>query len=60
VFICSVEDVNIDITTRLNRQLNRLVEDLGFEKGSFDMIVSSPPDPASSMRSARLLQFFSY
>ena len=42
VFIYSVEDVNIDITTRLNRQLNRLVEELGFEKGSFDMIVSSP------------------
>ena len=42
VFIYSVEDVNIDITTRLNRQLNRLVEDLGFEKGSFEMIVSSP------------------
>ena len=42
VFIYSVEDVNIDITTRLNKQLNRLVEDLGFEKGSFDMIVSSP------------------
>jgi len=42
VFIYSVDDVNIDITTRLNRQLNRLIEDLGFEKGSFDMIVSSP------------------
>ena len=42
VFIYSVEDVNIDITTRLNKQLNRLIEDLGFEKGSFDMIVSSP------------------
>ena len=42
VFIYSVEDVNIEITTRLNKQLNRLVEDLGFEKGSFDMIVSSP------------------
>ena len=42
VFIYSVEEVNIDITTRLNRQLNRLVEDLGFEKGSYDMIVSSP------------------
>ena len=42
VFIYSVEDVNIDTTTRLNKQLNRLVEDLGFEKGSFDMIVSSP------------------
>ena len=35
-------DINIDITTRLNKQLNRLLEDLGFEKGSFDMIVSSP------------------
>ena len=42
VFIYSVEDVNIETTTRLNKQLNRLVEDLGFEKGSFDMIVSSP------------------
>ncbi len=42
VFIYSVDDVNIDITTRLNKQLNRLLEDLGFEKGSFDMIVSSP------------------
>jgi len=42
VFIYSVEDVNIEITTRLNKQLNRLIEDLGFEKGSFDMIVSSP------------------
>ena len=42
VFIYSVEDVNIGTTTRLNKQLNRLVEDLGFEKGSFDMIVSSP------------------
>ncbi len=42
VFIYSNEDINIDITTRLNKQLNRLIEDLGFEKGSFDMIVSSP------------------
>ncbi len=42
VFIYSVDNVNIDITTRLNKQLNRLIEDLGFEKGSFDMIVSSP------------------
>ena len=42
VFIYSVDDVNIDITTRLNKQLKRLIEDLGFEKGSFDMIVSSP------------------
>ncbi len=42
VFIYSVDDVNIDITTRLNKQLNRLIEDLGFEKGSFEMIVSSP------------------
>ena len=42
VFIYSVDDVNIDITTRLNKQLSRLIEDLGFEKGSFDMIVSSP------------------
>ena len=42
VFVYCVEDVNIVTTTRLNKQLNRLVEDLGFEKGSFEMIVSSP------------------
>ena len=50
VFIYSVEDVNIDITTRLNRQLNRLVEELGFEKGSFDMIclLYTSPSPRDS------------
>ena len=42
VFIYSADNVNLDITTRLNKQLNRLVVDLGFENGSFDMIVSSP------------------
>ena len=42
VFIYSADNVNLDITTRLNKQLNRLVVDLGFDNGSFDMIVSSP------------------
>ena len=42
VFIFSFQDVNIDTTTRLNRQLSRLFEDFGFDKGSFEMIVSSP------------------
>ena len=42
VFIYSVENINLEITSRLNKQLNRLIEDLGFEKGSFEMIVSSP------------------
>ena len=42
IFIFSIQDVDIDTTTRLNKQLSRLFEDLGFEKGSFEMIVSSP------------------
>ena len=42
VFIYAVDNLNLDIATRLNKQLNRLVVDLGIENGSFDMIVSSP------------------
>ena len=42
VFIYSVEDINLDTTARLNKQLTRVIEEFGYEKGSFDMIVSSP------------------
>jgi len=42
VFIYSDEEVNLDTTARLNKQLSRVIEEFGYEKGSFDMIVSSP------------------
>jgi ribosome maturation factor RimP len=42
IFIYSVEEVNLDTTARLNKQLSRVIEEFGYEKGSFDMIVSSP------------------
>ncbi len=41
IFIYSVEEVNLDTTARLNKQLSRVIEEFGYEKGSFDMIVSS-------------------
>ena len=42
IFIFSNEEINIDTTARLNKQLSRVIEEFGYEKGSFDMIVSSP------------------
>ena len=41
-FVYSEEDIDLETTTRFNRQFQRILEDLGFEKGSFEMIVSSP------------------
>lgn len=41
-FVYSEEDINLETTTRFNRQFQRILEDLGYEKGSFEMIVSSP------------------
>ena len=42
IYIFSNEEINIDTTARLNKQLSRVIEEFGYEKGSFDMIVSSP------------------
>ena len=42
IFIYSDEEVDLDTTARLNKQLSRVIEEFGYEKGSFDMIVSSP------------------
>ena len=42
IFIYSNEEINLDTTARLNKQLSRVIEEFGYEKGSFDMIVSSP------------------
>lgn len=41
-FVYSEEVIDLETTTRFNRQFQRILEDLGFEKGSFEMIVSSP------------------
>ena len=41
IFIYSDEEVNLDTTARLNKQLSRVIEEFGYEKGSFDMIVLS-------------------
>ena len=42
VFIVSDYEIDIDLTSRLNKQLQRLLENMGIEKGSYEMIVSSP------------------
>ena len=42
VYIVSDDDIDIDLTSRLNRQFQRLLENMGIEKGSYEMIVSSP------------------
>ena len=42
IFIVSDNDIDIDITSRLNKQFQRLLENMGIEKGSYEMIVSSP------------------
>ncbi len=42
VFIVSDNKIDIDLTSRLNKQFQRLLENMGIEKGSYEMIVSSP------------------
>ena len=42
VYIVSDNEIDIDLTSRLNRQFQRLLENMGIEKGSYEMIVSSP------------------
>ncbi len=42
VFIVSENEIDIDLTSRLNKQFQRLLENIGIEKGSYEMIVSSP------------------
>ena len=38
IYIFSNEEINIDTTARLNKQLSRVIEEFGYEKGSFDML----------------------
>ena len=42
VFIVSENEIDTEITSRLNKQFQRLLENIGIEKGSYEMIVSSP------------------
>ena len=42
VFIVSNYEIDVDLTSRLNKQFQRLLENMGIEKGSYEMIVSSP------------------
>lgn len=42
VYIVSDIEIDIDLTSRLNKQFQRLLENMGIEKGSYEMIVSSP------------------
>ena len=42
VFIVSDYEIDANLTSRLNKQLQRLLENMGIEKGSYEMIVSSP------------------
>ncbi len=42
VYIVSDNEIDIDITSRLNKQFQRLLENMGIAKGSYEMIVSSP------------------
>ena len=42
VYIVSASEIDIDLTSRLNKQFQRLIENMGVEKGSYEMIVSSP------------------
>tara|TARA_B100001287_G_scaffold255328_1_gene239342 strand:+ start:3448 stop:3933 length:486 start_codon:yes stop_codon:yes gene_type:complete len=42
VFIVSENEIDIELTSRLNKQFQRLLENIGIEKGSYEMIVSSP------------------
>lgn len=42
VFVYSSNTINLEVTSRLNKQFQRLLENMGIEKGSYDMVVSSP------------------
>ena len=42
VYVVSANEIDIDLISRLNKQFQRLIENMGVEKGSYEMIVSSP------------------
>ena len=42
VYVHSSNTITLEVTSRLNKQFQRLLDDMGIEKGSYDMVVSSP------------------
>ena len=42
IFISSDEELSLSIFERLNYQIQRLIEELGVEKGSYELVLSSP------------------
>ena len=42
VYVYSIDEIDIALTSRLNTQLQRILTDFDIEKGSYEMIVSSP------------------
>ncbi len=42
VYVYSSNTITLEVTSRLNKQFQRLLDDMGIEKGSYDMVVSSP------------------
>ena len=42
IYIFSQEDQELSTFERLNYQIQRLLEDIGLEKGSYELILSSP------------------
>jgi len=42
IFIFSDEELSLSIFERLNYQIQRLIEELGVEKGSYELVLSSP------------------
>ena len=42
IFIFSDEELSLRIFERLNYQIQRLIEELGVEKGSYELVLSSP------------------
>ena len=42
IFIFSDEELSLSIFERLNYQIQRLIEELGIEKGSYELVLSTP------------------
>ena len=42
VFVYSSNTINLELISRLNKQFQRLLDNMGIEKGTYDMVVSSP------------------
>ena len=42
VYVYSNDEVDVSLTSRLNTQLQRILSDFDIEKGSYELIVSSP------------------